>query len=91
MELMAAAGIRAGLSTDVLSQILECVSTDAAYEVILSTGKQKAVMQEVISKVDYYLKKRVNGRYNIECLIFSNIYGLMGMTEGAERLIYGNR
>ena len=91
MELMAAAGIRAGLSTDVLSQILECVSTDAAYEVILSTGKQKAVMQEVISKVDYYLKKRVNGRYNIECLIFSNVYGLMGMTEGAERLIYGNR
>lgn len=91
MELMAAAGIKAGLPADTLNQILECVSTDAAYELIISTGKEKDVMKEVISKVDYYLKKRVNGRYNIECLIFSNVYGLMGMTEGAERLIYDSK
>lgn len=82
MELMAAAGIRAGISIDILKQILECVSTDAAYELILSTGKQKEFMAEVMSKVDYYLKKKVDNRYDIQCIIFSNVYGLMGKTEG---------
>ena len=87
MELMAAAGIRAGLPVEALEEILNSVSTDAAYEIILKTGMQKEFMAEVMKKVEYYLKKRADERFEIECIIFSNVYGLMGMTKGAENYL----
>ncbi|MBR6404058.1 MAG: cobalamin biosynthesis protein CbiD [Eubacterium sp.] len=86
-ELMVAAGIKAGLPADILNGILDCVSTDAAYELILTTGKEKEFMAEVMRKADYYLKKRAADRFNIECIIFSNVFGLMGKTSGAEALL----
>ena len=88
MELMAAAAIRVGLPINVINEILDCVSTDAAYELILKTGKEKEFMAEVTRKVDYYLKKKAADRFNIECIIFSNIYGLLGETSGSRDLLH---
>ena len=88
MELMAAAAIRVGLPVNVINEILDCVSTDAAYELILKTGKEKEFMAEVTRKVDYYLKKKAVDRFNIECIIFSNLYGLLGETSGSRDLLH---
>ncbi|MCR5212785.1 MAG: cobalt-precorrin-5B (C(1))-methyltransferase CbiD [Eubacterium sp.] len=87
MELMAAAGVRAGLPFESLNEILKCVSTDGAYDIVLKTGLEKEFMAQVMDKVDYYLKKKAEDRFNIECMIYSNIYGLMGKTGGADDLI----
>lgn len=87
MELMAAAGIRAGLEAEILSEVLDAVSVDAAYEIIKKTGKEKSVMSHVMKKMDYHLKKRANGRFQIECITFSNAFGKMGETDGADEML----
>lgn len=38
-------------------------------------------------KIDFYLKKRAAGRLQIECIVYSNTYGLLGMTAKAEELL----
>jgi cobalt-precorrin-5B (C1)-methyltransferase len=44
-------------------------------------------MEMVMEKIQYYLKKRAADRFEIECIVFSNEFGLMGKTAGAEDLL----
>ncbi len=83
MELMVFAALKAGVSMEDLKLISECVTTDAAYEIIRNSGKETEFMDYVMGQVDYYLKKRAGGRFEIESILFSNEYGLLGETSKA--------
>ena len=83
MELMASAAIRAGASGELLNKILDCVSTDAAYQVILENGLHTRVLDNIMKQIHFYLKKKAAGRFRIECIVFSNEYGLLGTTDKA--------
>lgn len=87
IELMIASALKAGVSVDGLKEIAECISTDAAYEVILREGRNHDFMQDVMKKTEFYLKKRVADRYQIECIVFSNEHGLLGKTQGADQIM----
>ena len=91
MELMAAAALYAGANTDTLSDIMKCVSTDAGYEVLLKSGLAEKTMENMMERISYYLDKRSAGRFRIECIVFSNEYGLLGETAGAKDLMNGIR
>ena len=43
--------------------------------------------EDIMKKIDFYLKKRAAGRLQIECIVYSNAYGLLGMTGKAEELL----
>ena len=86
MEIMAAAAIKAGASSAVAGQILDCVSTDEAYAVMKKENIEKECMSFIIERISYHLKKRA-GDMKIECIVYSNRYGLLGKTEDAERLL----
>ncbi|MCR5144111.1 MAG: cobalt-precorrin-5B (C(1))-methyltransferase CbiD [Lachnospiraceae bacterium] len=88
IELMISAGLRCGMSLESLQEMQECISTDAAYEIVKREGVETEFMSIVMEKIQDYLKKRAAGRFEIECIVFSNEYGLMGKTDGAEDLIY---
>lgn len=83
IELMAYSAIKAGANTESLAKIADCVSTDAAYELILQAGIEKDFMDNVMEKISFYLNKKAAGRFDIECIVFSNEYGLLGETENA--------
>ena len=89
MELMAAAAIEAGMDGEILRELLNCVSTDAGYEIIKSTGHEGVFMEVVMRKIHRYLTKRAAGRFGIECIVFSNEHGLLGQTKQAEKLLNG--
>ena len=89
MELMACAALEAGMDREFILGILSCVSTDAAYEIVKNAGMEKPFMDRVMERIMEHLEKRVAGRYRIECLVFSNVYGVQGKTEFAERMING--
>ena len=55
--------------------------------VIDAEGKKEDVMEDIMKKIDFYLKKRAAGRLQIECIVYSNAYGLLGMTGKAEELL----
>ncbi|MBR1816259.1 MAG: cobalamin biosynthesis protein CbiD [Lachnospiraceae bacterium] len=85
MELMAAAGIEAKVSQSTLKEVLKCVSTEEAIRLIKEEGKLAEVMQYILKKVMYYLCKRAGERLNIECIIYSNEFGELAKSEGADR------
>jgi cobalt-precorrin-5B (C1)-methyltransferase len=87
IELMVNAGLKCGMPLDALQEMQECISTDAAYEIVKREGVAKEFMEMVMEKIQYYLKKRAADRFEIECIVFSNEFGLMGKTAGAEDLL----
>ena len=87
MELLAAAGIRENVSLECLKKILDCVTTEEALAFIDAEGKKEDVMEDIMKKIDFYLKKRAAGRLQIACIVYSNTYGLLGMTAKAEELL----
>ena len=89
IELMVHSALMAGADLDVLKQISGCVSTDAAFEVIQNAGIDAAFIRIVMDKIDFYLKKKVADRFEIDCIVYSNEYGLLGETKGAREIIKG--
>lgn len=87
MELMAFSALQAGADLECLRQIADCISTDAAYEVIKNRGLEKDFMKSVTERIDFYLNKRAAGRFEIGCIVYSNEQGLMGETKEAASLL----
>ncbi|WP_029231683.1 cobalt-precorrin-5B (C(1))-methyltransferase CbiD [Butyrivibrio sp. VCB2006] len=84
MELMATAAIRSGASADAAREILDCVSTEEAMEIYLREGLDKQCFDYIMDRIDFFLCKRAADRLEVECIVYSNQYGLLGKTEHAE-------
>ena len=87
MELMAVIAFEAGIYAEQVSAILKCVSTDAAYAIVRNTGKESLFADRMMQRIEGHLSHRAAGRIKTECMVFSNVYGIIGMTEGAERML----
>ena len=79
MELMAAAAAKSGAAADVIRGILDCVSVDDAYEKMKKAGIEQECFAYIMERIDMYLKRR-SPDMEISCIVFSNKYGLLGMT-----------
>ncbi|MBQ8118185.1 MAG: cobalamin biosynthesis protein CbiD [Lachnospiraceae bacterium] len=99
MEILAAAAVREGADTVTLKQILDCLSTEEAIEVLDqadrdeqadragSTGLRQAVMQRILDRILFYLDQRVKGTLRVECILYANAYGELAKSAGAEKLL----
>jgi cobalt-precorrin-5B (C1)-methyltransferase len=79
METLALCAALAGV--DEFDKILECVTTDDAYEYIRDTKTTDILMD----RIDAYLKKRTD--LKIGAVMFSNKYGVVGKTADADELL----
>ena len=87
MELMAAAAARAGAGEKAITDILDCVSTEEAIEILLKAGIREKSFEYITDRIYFYLNKRAAGRIDIQCIIYSNVYGLLGKTKRAEEFL----
>ena len=86
MELMAAAAVKSSGRADIAASILDCVSTDEAYKLMLTAGIEKECFEYIMERIGYHLNKRA-GIMQIACIVFSNKYGLLGKTDNAESML----
>ncbi|WOO38625.1 cobalt-precorrin-5B (C(1))-methyltransferase CbiD [Anaerocolumna sp. AGMB13020] len=86
-EILCSCALKAGCDTDVLSKILDCVTTEEALAVLKEQGKMEAAIDILMVKIEYYLKKRAYDGLTIGAVLFSNKFGLLGKTTDAERLM----
>lgn len=93
MELLAAAAIRRGVGTDVLREILDCVTTEEALRLLEETGSRSAVAEELLQRILYHLDHRAQGRLQVECILYSNEFGELARSSRAEEwmTLCGNR
>lgn len=85
MELLAAGVIRAGGSMDTLRGILNCRVTEEALGIIQaeSPALLRKSMESVMDRILYYLRKRAGAELPVECILYSNEFGLLGASPGA--------
>lgn len=85
MELLAAGVIRAGGSMDTLRGILNCRVTEEALSIIQaeSPALLRTSMESVLDRILYYLRKRAGEELPVECILYSNEFGLLAASPGA--------
>ena len=67
--------------------LTDCATTDDAVRILKEQGMDAAVMEEMTRRIQAYLEKWAGGRLRAEVLVFSNVYGELGRTEGAGKFL----
>ena len=86
MEILAAHAAMAGGSRELISQLMECITTTAALELLEKEGILKEVMSTVMIKIEEHLKHRAGDGLEIGAVMFSKEMGILGKTSDADRL-----
>ena len=87
LETLAAHAALAGASKDTVAAIMQCVSTDAALDIMKGAGVMEAAMESLTERAHYHVKHRLGDEVRIELIIFSKVHGLLGKTPGADELV----
>ncbi|MCR5208761.1 MAG: cobalt-precorrin-5B (C(1))-methyltransferase CbiD [Lachnospiraceae bacterium] len=97
MELMAAWALKAGADAEMANRILDCISTEAAIEVMnsydknLVPGAMERAMDKMIFHMDHRLEKAAlrygKEKPQIESIMFDNINGKLAASAGAEEML----
>ena len=87
MELLAAAGLRAGVSHTNLMKILDSATTTEAIAYLEEEKKTKPVMDYLMERILYYTNRRAGGKMRLECILYDNQYGELAKSEGAEEFL----
>ena len=87
MELLAAAGLKAGCSADGARAILNSSVTEEGVRILLEEGKLEAAMAYAMERIMFFLRKRAGENMRIECMVYANQYGLLAKSSGAEEML----
>ena len=87
MEVLCASAIRAGGTLECAREILEAGTTDEALAVIDRYGILEETMAIVMEKIQFYLDHRSYEQILLGAVVFSNVYGLLGQTRDARKLM----
>ncbi len=87
MEVMGVHAALCGAGRELVAKLMDCVTTDDALDVLEEAGLLKDTLSSILQKIDFHLKARSHGDYQVEAVIFSNKRGLLGMTAGAEGML----
>lgn len=87
METLAACVLLAGGNAALAGRMLRCNTTDEAVDVLKEEDCLEAVMAQLMGRIRDVLRRRACEGLYIEALVFSNKHGILGMTDGAKRLM----
>lgn len=87
MELLAAAGLRAGCSKEAANAILQNVTTEEGVRILQQEGLLEEAMGNAMERIQFHLNKRSAGNINVECMMYSNEFGLLAESDGAEEML----
>lgn len=77
----------AGADGGLLRALFDSPTTDAGVELLKQAGLLEPVMASIGEALDGQLKRRAGEGLTIEAFFFSNQYGILGKTPGADRLL----
>lgn len=86
-ELMAAQAMRAGASEKTVGELLDSNTTEEAVGILRQAGMLEQTIREVTARIRFHLQKRSQGTLQTEVILFSNQYGYLGETDGAEEMM----
>ena len=82
MEILSSCAIKAGADAELARKILACLNTEEALHYIEDAGLLRATMDIVLERILFYLDFRAQGKIKIECILYSNEFGLLAESQG---------
>lgn len=86
-EIFAAYTALCGGSQSVVREVMESMTTDSCIEILEREGLNEVVLTQIIEAAQRQLEGRVAGSYRIGILVFSNEYGLLGISQTGRELL----
>ena len=86
-ELFCAHAALQGADRDLCRRLLDCPTADACLALLSGAGLRDSVLESLLSAVQDRLDRRTGGAGIAGAVLFSNEYGLLGMTRQAEECI----
>ena len=86
-EFLALQAMFHGAGPAVGKEIYQALTTDEMTKILKREGLFDVVIEEAARKIDFYMQKRVHGKLKTGAILFSNVYGILGKTSGAEELL----
>ena len=86
VEVLAAHAALVGAPQEVVANIMEAATTDAALDALIACGLAEATMASLMERLADKLAHRSAGVVQVEAIVFSNVHGVLGKTPGADEL-----
>lgn len=87
MEILSAHAAMQGADRQTVRELMSCVTTDDALAVLDRVHLRQAAVDSLLDKVEFHLKEKTHHTMKAAAVMFSNKYGLLGQSRGAEELI----
>ena len=86
-ELFCANAAVCGASRELCVELMNAATSDACLEILDKEGLRQQVLDRIILKIQEHLDKRVKGALEIGAVVFSNVYGTLGATDTAVKIM----
>lgn len=87
MDVLVTCGVLAGAELSVLQKLPDCVTTDAALDILKDAGYMQKTLDILAARAGYYLDAKVKGAAEIAAVMFSDKHDILVKTAGADKLI----
>ena len=77
MEIIAAHCALMGVEAEMIRQIMACVTTEAAVEVMKQIGANDSVWESIGQKIGFHLRERTGGMVQVEYIVFTQEQGVL--------------
>ena len=87
MEIFVSHAALCGAPVSILKEMMECVSTDEVVRILKRENYLEKTMDSIMKKIEFHLQQRCLGQVAIGAVTFSQKYGILGETDGADILL----
>ncbi|MBP0966540.1 MAG: cobalt-precorrin-6A synthase, partial [Oscillospiraceae bacterium] len=87
METLIACGALAGIPREYLTQLPDCVTTDAALDILYQHPRVQDMLNILTERIAFYLDARVKSQVQTGAVIFSNQHDLLLKTADADGIL----
>jgi len=87
MELFCAHAALQGAGSELCRRLMDAATTDACIALLDSARLRDAVLDSLLKAVQNHLDRRIAGNGTVGAVVFSNEYGLLGITDTAKEIL----
>ena len=87
MDVLVTCGVLAGAGLTELQKLPDCVTVDAALDILDEAGYMRQTLDVLAGRAGYYLEAKVNGAAEIAAVMFSDKRDVLVKTAGADDMI----
>ena len=86
-EIITAHAAMCGAGREICRDLMRAATTDACIEILKDAGLFEETAESIVTAVSEHLNYRAQGQYRVGAVMFSNVYGLIGGTQDAGKII----